>query len=78
MYLDFYGDGVRKDIFDNLIEIDAESVEVMTHPAIVDNDLRQVSSYIEMREQELEILCSLAVPDWVDLQGKSKGLFQSN
>ncbi|WP_170840660.1 hypothetical protein [Oceanobacillus limi] len=46
-------------------ELNVESVEVMTHPAFVDEDLIQISSYTDIREKELEILCSLDVPKWV-------------
>lgn len=66
LWLDFYNDGVSIDIFDRIKDLNVESVEVMTHPAVIDNDLRQVSSYLDKREMELEILCSLKVPSWVE------------
>lgn len=64
LYLDFYGSGVSENIFEKLKELESESVEVMCHPAYVDEDLRTVSSYCELREQELELLCRLKRPDW--------------
>ncbi|MUK89699.1 chitin disaccharide deacetylase [Ornithinibacillus sp. L9] len=65
LYLGFYGDGVDEKIFHHLQKLNVKSVEVMTHPAIMDEDLIQVSSYTNKREQELQILCSLNTPDWV-------------
>ncbi|GGJ94184.1 carbohydrate deacetylase [Lentibacillus kapialis] len=67
LWLDFYGDGVGENVFDELKKIDAPSVEVMTHPAFVDKELKAVSSYAEKRQEELNILCRLKVPDWVEL-----------
>lgn len=67
LYDGFYGDGVNEDIFKKLKQMDFGSIEVMTHPAIVDESLRQVSSYQDKREKELEILCSLAVPEWAKI-----------
>ncbi|MBD7908221.1 chitin disaccharide deacetylase [Sporosarcina gallistercoris] len=68
LYLDFYGDGIHKDVFKSLELYKGNSVEVMTHPAIVDDDLRTVSSYLDAREEELSLLCHLEIPDWVDLE----------
>lgn len=68
LWLDFYADGVDELIFDKLRGlVDTATVEVMAHPAIVDEDLRGVSSYLEKREEELRILCAVDVPDWVEL-----------
>ncbi|MDY0404598.1 chitin disaccharide deacetylase [Virgibacillus sp. 179-BFC.A HS] len=67
LFLDFYGDGVREDIFDRLARLEAETVEVMTHPAFVDEDLRKVSSYTDKRQEELALLTTLPVPDGVEI-----------
>lgn len=67
LWLDFYGDGVNGNIFDKLRGLDADVVEVMVHPALVDDDLRGISSYLEKREEELRILCTVDVPGWVEL-----------
>lgn len=67
LWLGFYGNGIYEDVFENLRKLDAQSVEVMTHPAFVDNDLRSVSSYVEKRQEELNILCQLQAPDEVQL-----------
>ncbi|HUJ23391.1 MAG TPA: ChbG/HpnK family deacetylase [Bryobacteraceae bacterium] len=34
-------------------------VEVMCHPALVDDDLRAVSDYVDGRERELQVLCDM-------------------
>lgn len=67
LYTGFYGNGVRKDLFNQLKKVKTDTIEVMTHPAIVDNDLKELSSYSTKRENELDILKSIHVPDWVTL-----------
>lgn len=67
MWDGFYADGVTADIFNQLKELEVESVEVMTHPAIVDEELKAVSSYVEKRKEELDILTSLEVPEWANI-----------
>lgn len=66
LYMDFYGDGIYNNVFDEMKQLDVNSVEVMTHPAFVDDDLRDVSSYIEKRAEELDILCRLRKPIWME------------
>lgn len=66
LWVDFYQDGVTEEIFDQLKDLDVDSVEIMTHPAIVDAELKELSSYLLDREKELEILCKIDVPDWVE------------
>lgn len=65
LYTGFYGDGVSEDIFLQLKKLEVESVEVMTHPAILDAALKEVSSYSTKRAEELQILQALEIPDWV-------------
>lgn len=67
LWFEFYEDGVNRDIFSKLNRLDVSSVEVMTHPSFVDNDLKDVSSYTEKRKEELDILTNLSVPGWVNL-----------
>lgn len=67
LWTDFYADGVDRDIFNKLRSLDVSSVEVMTHPSFVDEDLKSVSSYIEKRKEELDILTSLTVPSWAKI-----------
>lgn len=65
LWLDFYSDGVDDQIFEKLRKLTHASVEIMTHPAIIDEDLKKITSYVEKRAEELAILCSLEVPSWV-------------
>lgn len=64
LFLDFYGTGVNEDVFERLAKLESGSVEVMCHPGFVDDDLRNNSSYIDLREKELDILCRLERPKW--------------
>ncbi|WP_284138981.1 MULTISPECIES: chitin disaccharide deacetylase [unclassified Virgibacillus] len=66
LFLEFYGESISTDIFTELKKLPVNTVEVMTHPAYVDTDLEQLSSYRKLREKELEILCSIEYPDWVE------------
>jgi len=61
----FYGGGVNSSLFKALEHLQAQSVEVMTYPAYVDERLLDASSYTYNREKELAILCELERPDWV-------------
>lgn len=67
LWEDFYGEGVDEAIFEKIKSKDVSSIEVMTHPAIVDDTLRGLSSYTDKREEELKILCSLEIPEWANL-----------
>jgi len=67
LYTGFYGEGISDQIFEKLKTYHVNSIEVMTHPAYVDEELSQVSSYIKKREKELEILCNLIVPSWATI-----------
>ncbi|MFB7641895.1 chitin disaccharide deacetylase [Peribacillus butanolivorans] len=62
---DFYGETVVEDYFQNLKGrvIDGQSVEIMTHPAYMDEDLMQVSSYNSNRLKETRILTSARLPE---------------
>ncbi|SFB27100.1 hypothetical protein SAMN04488072_11288 [Lentibacillus halodurans] len=62
----FYGKGVNANIFDKLKGLNAASVEVMTHPAYID-DLQSMSSYLDKREEERKILCEISPPDWAEM-----------
>lgn len=62
---DFYNDGVTLDYFNNLNDRikDGLTVEVMCHPAYLDNTLLTGSSYSYQRLTELEILQSVRLPE---------------
>ncbi len=62
----FYDSGVNNNLFSHLKDLPVKHVEVMAHPGFVDDDLRQQSSYTMKREEELELLCSLQLPDWAE------------
>ncbi|KGA97665.1 hypothetical protein AJ85_11360 [Alkalihalobacillus alcalophilus ATCC 27647 = CGMCC 1.3604] len=56
----FYAEGVNPNFFKDLPDLFKDfSLEVMCHPAYIDERLRQLSSYVEMREKELAILKEL-------------------
>lgn len=59
LWLDFYKEGVNENLYKDLIRLPYESVEVMTHPAIVDEELLKCSSYTKWREKETELLKSI-------------------
>lgn len=62
---DFYGDGVDSDFFSFLpgkVD-DGMTVEVMCHPAYLDNTLLNKSSYTHKRLDELDILTHVTLPD---------------
>ena len=63
LYTGFYGAGIYLDLWEELRSLDAESVEIMVHPAYVDADLQDVSSYTDYREKELALLTALSLPD---------------
>ncbi|REB05498.1 chitin disaccharide deacetylase [Sporosarcina sp. BI001-red] len=69
LWLNFYEDGANEDLFSHLQGLGCTSVEIMTHPAIVDLDLKKASSYLDKREEELRLLCTMEVPDWVEMMG---------
>lgn len=66
---DFYGDGVRPEYFSKLSGrmYDGLTVEVMCHPAYIDNKLLIGSSYTYQRLIELEILTTVQLPKEITL-----------
>jgi chitin disaccharide deacetylase len=67
--VDFYGDGVSDDYFAKLAERvgDGKVVEVMCHPAYLDNIILNGSSYTFSRLRELEVLTNVKLPDGIVL-----------
>lgn len=67
--VDFYSDGVGEDFFTGLFhtlpDLRGKTVEVMCHPAYLDDFLLAASSYNLPRVRELQVLKSPAVADWV-------------
>ncbi|MGE7602623.1 chitin disaccharide deacetylase [Peribacillus sp. NPDC097675] len=62
---DFYGESAATDYFQNLHEriSEGKSVEVMTHPAYLDEDLLKHSSYNKDRLKETAILMKATLPE---------------
>ncbi|MFC5711391.1 chitin disaccharide deacetylase [Thalassorhabdus alkalitolerans] len=61
---DFYKNGTGLKYFHKLQkEVSTEEVvEVMVHPGFIDDDLRNISSFLERREKELELLTAIQLP----------------
>ncbi|MFC0273708.1 chitin disaccharide deacetylase [Metabacillus herbersteinensis] len=66
---DFYGETVVVDYFDKLLDkvTDGKSVEVMCHPAYLDNEVLLGSSYNVDRLKEYDILTSTVLPANIEL-----------
>lgn len=68
--VDFYGEGVAVEFFCELLirqpELREKAVEVMCHPAYLDDFLLTASSYTLPRVYELKILKSPAVKSWIE------------
>ncbi|PXW88278.1 hypothetical protein DES38_1139 [Streptohalobacillus salinus] len=62
LWLKFYKEGVSTELFDDLKALPYPSVEVMVHPANIDEHLRTLSSYVDMRQEEKKALINI-VPD---------------
>lgn len=66
---DFYADGVREEFFTDFLsvypDLADETVELMCHPAYVDDIILTQSSYNFDRVKELRVLKSARVKDWV-------------
>ncbi|MFD1413260.1 carbohydrate deacetylase [Oceanobacillus jeddahense] len=67
LWTGFYKEGVTDDLFDVIQKENVSSIEVMTHPGQVDEDLKKVSSYTDARQKEIEILSRIEIPDWAEL-----------
>jgi len=61
---EFYNTRVSLEKFQSIISNSKGKIEIMTHPAIVDEELMSISSYNKMRSIELEILTSKELKDF--------------
>jgi predicted glycoside hydrolase/deacetylase ChbG (UPF0249 family) len=69
-FLNFYGDHVSVDgLLKILDEVPDGVSEIMTHPGIADDKLKEASSYNIQRETELAILCDAQVKDRIRERG---------
>ncbi|ABR50265.1 YdjC family protein [Alkaliphilus metalliredigens QYMF] len=65
--LEFYGEGANLENLKTIINgFEKGILEVMVHPAYVDEDLKSISSYNNYRKKELEILTSGVLKVWLD------------
>ncbi|WP_088069781.1 chitin disaccharide deacetylase [Gottfriedia luciferensis] len=67
---DFYGSDIPLNYFETIkerINKGAESVEIMVHPALIDNHLKNGTSYCFERLTELDILTNAKLPEGVQL-----------
>jgi chitin disaccharide deacetylase len=68
--IDFYDKGATIDSLKKTIENHHEGVlEIMCHPAYLDQDLFDISSYNSPRALELEVLTSQKVKTWIEGKG---------
>lgn len=67
LWLNFYKEGVKESLLKELTSLPYRSVEVMVHPAIVDDELRRLSSYSDLREEETRLLKSIDLVDGIQL-----------
>jgi predicted glycoside hydrolase/deacetylase ChbG (UPF0249 family) len=66
----FYDQGVTAEGLLRLIgDLGAGTTELMCHPAVVDDELRAASGYVEPRNRELEILTRADVRQAIDASG---------
>lgn len=66
---DFFGDNVSEEFFlrrlKEAIEAGHKTIEFMAHPAYIDDELINISSYTDGRVKELDILTSKSVKDFI-------------
>lgn len=67
MIENFYRENVNEEsLMNTLKELkNVDIVELMAHPAIIDEDLKDVSSYLEYRNIELNILKSETIKNFI-------------
>ncbi|TLG77076.1 chitin disaccharide deacetylase [Culicoidibacter larvae] len=65
---DFYQEGVSvQGLIDSINELpDDIVVDIMTHPAVVDDELRSISSYSDYRTKEVEVLTDPELMDFIN------------
>lgn len=64
-FTNFYNKELSFETFKNICEQNDGTVEIMTHPALIDERLMQVSSYNLLRMKELEYLMSDLFKDYI-------------
>ncbi|MGB9802470.1 MAG: carbohydrate deacetylase [Desulfofundulus sp.] len=75
----WFGEQVSAELFHRFVTAGlqggARVMELMTHPGLVDEELRRRSSYTWQRERELAILCDPATREWLFEQGVKPGSY---
>lgn len=75
----FYGDNITQALFlaalDNSLKRNERSLEIMTHPAFIDNPLR-TSGYCFQRLTELEVLTNPTLKDEINNRGYQLATYQ--
>jgi predicted glycoside hydrolase/deacetylase ChbG (UPF0249 family) len=67
---EFYGEGATlNDLIGIVEDLPAGTSELMCHPAVVDEELRLTSGYVEPRTRELDVLTNVAVRQAVQRSG---------
>jgi predicted glycoside hydrolase/deacetylase ChbG (UPF0249 family) len=67
---EFYGEGATlNDLIGIVEDLPAGTSELMCHPAVVDEELRSTSGYVEPRTRELDVLTNVAVRQAVQRSG---------
>ncbi len=68
--MNFYGKDATLENLKRIIKQFPEgTIEIMTHPAYVDEKLKNISSYNVNRAKELEILTSVEIKEWIEKEG---------
>ncbi|MHC1682152.1 MAG: ChbG/HpnK family deacetylase [Clostridiaceae bacterium] len=65
----FYNENIKEEIFIEIINKYKDkdiTLEIMSHPAVLDSELREITSYYEKREEELKILLSKKVRSYIN------------
>lgn len=60
LWLSFYKDGIQPNLLEEVMKLPYKSIEVMTHPAVVDEDLESISGYTFFREKETALLKNMS------------------
>lgn len=68
--MNFYGDNVTVDSLKDIINgYEDGTIEIMTHPSYIDEELKEISSYSINREKELEVLTNTEFIKWLEDRG---------
>lgn len=67
---DMYGfDHINIETFQKILCGDGDMIEIMCHPALIDQRLHKMTSYCMERMKELDVLCQPELKQWICDQG---------